>query len=121
MCFKLLTTLSDFSRNMAVTCSTLHIEGLDPATQVVHILSNLLSQSKCEELIKSHTKLVPSNIVEGTIRTREQFDDPALASLLWSRVCHLYKDDRIQDEDGDWWKVKGLNTCFRLSKYDAGT
>jgi hypothetical protein len=104
---------------MEVSLTPLPIEPSDP-TQSIHILSNLLSKSECEEVIKSHTNLVPSNITDGTIRTREQLDDAALVSLLWSRISHFYKDDRIQDEDGYWWKAKGLNIHMRLSKYDAG-
>jgi hypothetical protein len=104
---------------MSVSLTTLPIDSSDP-THFVHILSNLLSKSECEEVIKSHINLVPSNITTGTIRTREQFDDPALTSLLWSRISHIYKSDRIKDADGYWWKAKGLNTNLRLSKYDAG-
>jgi hypothetical protein len=108
---------------MSVTPTILPVESTewssDP-THFVHVLSNLLSKSECEEIIKAHTNLVPSNITAGTIRTREQFDDPALASRLWSRISHFYKDDRIKDEDGYWWKCKGLNVHMRLSKYNSG-
>jgi hypothetical protein len=104
---------------MPVSLTSLPIQSSDP-THFVDILSNLLSKSECEGIIKSHTNLIPSNITFGTIRTREQFDDAALASLLWSRISHFYANDRIKDEDGYWWKVKGLNIHMRLSKYDTG-
>lgn len=108
---------------MSVSLTNLPIESsewsADP-THFIHVLSNLLSETECEEIIKAHTNLVPSNITIGTIRMREQFDDDALASRLWSRISHFYKDQRIKDEDGYWWKCKGLNPHMRLSKYDAG-
>jgi hypothetical protein len=108
---------------MSVTRATLPIQSAewstDP-THFVHVFSNLLSQAECEEIIKSHTNLVPSAPTIGTIRAREQFDDPALTAKLWSRISHLYKDDRIKDEDGNWWGCKGLNIHMRLAKYDSG-
>ena len=51
---------------------------------------------------------------------REQFDDPALAEKLWSRISPFYKDERIKDEDGYWWRCSGLNVGMRLSRYDSG-
>ena len=108
---------------MAVSQTTLPIESTEwtsDQTHFVHVLSNLLSKAECEEIIRAHTNLVPSNITIGTIRTREQFDDPQLANKLWSRMSQFYEDERIKDEDGYWWKCKGLNTLMRLSKYDAG-
>jgi hypothetical protein len=108
---------------MSVTRATLPIQSAewstDP-THFVHVLSNLLSQAECEEIIRAHTNLVPSNLTIGTVRAREQFDDPVLAAKLWSRISHFYKDDRIKDEDGYWWRCKGLNIHMRLSKYDSG-
>jgi hypothetical protein len=64
--------------------------------------------------------LSPSAPTIGTIRAREQFDDPVLAAKLWSRISHFYKDDRIKDEDGYWWRCKGLNIHVRLARYNSG-
>jgi len=90
----------------------------DNPTHFVHIISNLLSESECTRIIESHQNLVSSNLTLGTIRTRELFDDKALADLLWSRISQFYVGDRIKDEDGYWWKAKGLNPHLRLSKYE---
>ncbi len=108
---------------MSVTRATLLIQSAewstDP-THFVHVLSNLLSQAECEEIIKSHTNLVPSAPTIGTIRAREQFDGPVLTANLWSRISHFYEDDRIKDEDGYRWRCKGLNVYMRLARYDSG-
>jgi len=102
---------------MSTTLTHLDFPSTDP-THFVHIISNLLSPEECAEIIKSHTNLEPSNLTLGTIRTREQFDDEALVALLWSRMGQFYIGNRIKDKDGLWWKAKGLNHHFRLSKYE---
>jgi len=102
---------------MATTLTHLDFPSTDP-THFVHIISNLLSPEECAEIIKSHTNLEPSNLTLGTIRTREQFDDEALVALLWSRMGQFYIGNKIKDKDGFWWKAKGLNPHFRLSKYE---
>jgi hypothetical protein len=102
------------------TITTASSEWTSDPTHFVHVLSNLLSKTECEEIIRGHTNLVPSAITIGTIRTREQFDDPQLANKLWSRISQFYKDERIQDEDGYWWTCIGLNVHMRLSIYDSG-
>jgi hypothetical protein len=91
----------------------------DP-TQFVHLITSLLTPTECAHFISSHTNLIPSNIVPGTIRTREQFEDTALAEEIWERIRVFYEGDRIQDEDGEWWRAKGLNHMFRLCKYERG-
>ncbi|KAE9381029.1 hypothetical protein N431DRAFT_439926 [Stipitochalara longipes BDJ] len=108
---------------MSVSLKTISIaspEWTSDPTHFVHVLSNLLSKSECEGIIKAHTNLVPSAVTIGTIRTREQFDDSALCEKIWSRIAQFYKDKRIKDEDGYWWKCKGLNVHMRLSKYNTG-
>lgn len=90
----------------------------DDPTHFVHIISNLLSEAECKQIIDSHHDLTPSNLTLGTIRVREQFDDHALADLLWSRLSQFYTNERIKDEDGSWWVAKSLNPHLRLSKYE---
>lgn len=91
----------------------------------VHIISNLLTPSECEAIITSHKNLIPSNVTPETIRTREVFDDSALASKLWSRIRGFYENDAatgtVYDEDGDVWVVSGLNERFRLCLYEKGS
>jgi hypothetical protein len=86
----------------------------------VHLISNLLIQQECTSIIDDHTNLVPSNITPTTIRDREIFSDFDLASLLWSRVHPLFPNERVIDEDGETWKVTGLNEVFRLCRYVQG-
>ena len=108
---------------MSVSLKTIPIassEWASDPTHFVHVLANLLSKSECEEIINAHTNLVFAATTIGTIRMREQFDDPALAQKLWSYISPFYRDQRIKDDDGYWWKCKGLNTGMRLSRYEPG-
>lgn len=102
------------------TQTPLEFPSTDP-THFVHILSNLLTEQECANIIKSHTALVPSNLTLGTVRTREQFKDRELVALLWSRMKAFYANDRIRDDEGYWWKATGLNQNLRLSKYEKST
>jgi hypothetical protein len=91
----------------------------------VHIISNLLNPSECASVIASHNNLIPSNVTPLTIRTREVFDDPALAEKLWGRIRGFYETDassgRVCDEDGEAWVISGLNERFRLCLYEQGS
>lgn len=91
----------------------------------VHIISNLLAPSECEAIIGSHKNLIPSNVTPETVRTREVFDDSALAEKLWERIRGFYENDtatgRVYDEDGEAWVVSGLNERFRLCFYEKGS
>jgi hypothetical protein len=111
--------LSSWS-TMATTLTHLDFPTTDP-THFVHIISNLLSEEECTNIIGSHADLVPSNLTLGTIRTRKQFEDRALRAQLWSRLKQFYDGNRIQDERGSWWVATGLNPNFRLSKYESST
>lgn len=103
--------------NLPLPPSTLPTPSLD---YFVHVISNLLTPQECSLIINGHRNLIPSNVTPTTVRDREQFDDETLAELLWSRLEQLYGNDRIQDEDGMWWKAKGLNSRFRLCRYLPG-
>lgn len=48
------------------------------------------------------------------------FFDTDLADLLWTRLKTFYENDTVKDEEGNAWKIKGLNDRFRLAKYDKG-
>jgi hypothetical protein len=114
--------------------SIIHKMSSKPSPQIQHLflpspsdpvhsldlIASLLTPPECTSLISSHTDLIPSNVTPGTIRTREQFSDPALSEEIWSRMQKFYSGDRIQDEDGEWWRAKGLNSMFRLCKYESG-
>jgi hypothetical protein len=104
---------------MAATLTTLPLPSSNP-THFVHLISNLLTPTDCYSIITSHTNLVPSETTPGTIREREQFSDPELLTKLWSRLKPFYERDRVQDEDGNWWRAKGLNAALRLSRYEEG-
>jgi len=95
-------------------------QGSDSATHFVNIITNLLSESECQNLISSHKDLIPSNVTPQTIRTREQFDDCELSDLLWERLKYFYGKHRVKDEEGYWWKATGLNERFRLCRYEKG-
>jgi len=99
------------------TLTHVPFEGADK-TRFVHIISNILTEDECNQIIKSHTDFVLSETTPGTIRYREGFDDPALANLIWKRIARFYEGERIQDEDGCWWTCIGLNDNMRLSKYE---
>src|ERR1700709_612200 len=93
----------------------------DSPDRFVHIISNLLTEHECDELIRTHTNLVPSNVTRDTIRERAMFQDPVLTELLWHRLRGFYDSGEITDEDGCVWRVRGLNERFRLCKYEKGT
>ncbi|KAL5324957.1 hypothetical protein ACEPPN_006078 [Leptodophora sp. 'Broadleaf-Isolate-01'] len=97
---------------------TLPIPTLSPPRSI-HLISNLLTPTECNSLVDTHTNLIPSNVTPTTVRDREVFTDPALASLLWSRIATLFKEEmgKIVDEDGERWTVRGLNETFRLCRY----
>jgi hypothetical protein len=92
----------------------------DSPDHFVHIISNLLTEGECDELIRTHTNLVPSNVTRDTIREREMFQDADLAELLWHRLRGFYDGGEIADEDGCVWRARGLNERFRLCKYEKG-
>jgi hypothetical protein len=47
-------------------------------------------------------------------------DDEKLADFLWERLKPLYAYHTITDEYGDVWQATGLNSRFRITKYDKG-
>jgi len=93
----------------------------DP-TDFIHIINNLLTSSECASIISAHTDLIPSNVTPGTVRTRQQFDDEELSTLLWERIKGFYAGDmgKVVDEDGCVWRVSGLNGMMRLCLYEKG-
>jgi hypothetical protein len=92
----------------------------DPTTHFLHTITSLLSPQECTSIITSHQKLIPSNVTPGTKRDREAFDEPELSLLLWARLRQFYGKDRVKDEDGQWWRARGLNERFRLCRYLPG-
>jgi hypothetical protein len=40
--------------------------------------------------------------------------------MLWERLKPFYGSDRVEDEDGQFWKAKGLNSWLRLCRYEKG-
>jgi hypothetical protein len=89
--------------------------------RLIYLVSSLLTPEECTEIIASYTNLVPSNVTPATVRDREVFSDPALASLLWSRISPFFQGEKAIDEDGEIWNVRGLNETFRLCRYVQGT
>lgn len=98
----------------------------------IHILHDLLSPQKCEELIGAHLDLIPANVTAQTVRTRQVFEDEELAASIWKQIecffveeLDVQRDDRavglVKDADGEVWKVKGLNERWRLCLYEAGS
>lgn len=108
------------SPKLQTTLTDLPFEGSNPTSNFIHIIHDLLSPIECHILIQSHQNLVPSNVTKDTIRLREQFDDDALSKKLWERLETFYGEDRVKDEEGNWWKSTGLNERFRLCRYDKG-
>jgi hypothetical protein len=88
----------------------------------VHIIHNLLTASECASIIENHKNLIPSNVTPGTVRTRQQYSDEKLASILWERLEPFYEGDKgkVVDEDGCTWTAAGLNDSFRLCRYEKG-
>ena len=68
---------------------------------------------------------MPSNVTPGTVRTREVFEDGELAGRVWERLRGFYEGveekGMVRDEDGEVWRVKGLNEVWRLCFYAEGT
>ncbi|KAG9228989.1 hypothetical protein BJ875DRAFT_214147 [Amylocarpus encephaloides] len=102
------------------TLLDLPFEGSNPTTHFINIIQNFLTEEECQGLIGSHKNLIPSNVTPETIRLREQFDDESLAELLWSRLKGFYEGHRLKDNEGNWWRITGLNERFRLCRYDKG-
>jgi len=104
------------------TLQTLPLPTLSPPRSI-HLISNLLTPTECTSLIDTHTNLIPSNVTPTTVRDREIFTDPGLASLLWSRIATFFQEKmgKVVDEDGEAWTVRGLNETFRLCRYTQGT
>ncbi|KAH7419171.1 hypothetical protein BKA64DRAFT_650236 [Cadophora sp. MPI-SDFR-AT-0126] len=111
--------------------------------RAVHIFQNLLSAQECQEIINSHTNLIPANVTPETIRDRQVFEDEKLAEVVWGRIQPFFlssgeeetktsgvgegQDDRfeviegiVKDKDSDSWKVSGLNERWRLARYGPG-
>ena len=93
----------------------------------VHTISNLFSEFECNAIIQQHKNLTESNITPGTIRTRQQFEDFKLAERVWERLRGFYEGEegegrggRVRDQDGEWWRVSGLNERWRLCLYEKG-
>ena len=92
----------------------------------IHLISNLLTPTECSTLISSHTNLIPSNVTPTTVRDREVFDDEELSSLVWGRIQGFFEEGEgieagVLDEDGEAWKVVGLNDRWRICRYVKGT
>lgn len=95
----------------------------DPTAPIIHLLANLLTPSECTSIIANHQNLTPSNITANTIRSREVFEDEELAAKVWERMKGFYEgkeEGKVVDEDGEVWKVAGLNEVWRLCFYDEG-
>ncbi|KAE9362940.1 hypothetical protein N431DRAFT_294476, partial [Stipitochalara longipes BDJ] len=86
----------------------------------IYFVPNLLSPEECTKITTSYTNLVHSDVRPTTIREREVFTDPLVATLLWSRISPLFQDEKVRDEDGESWSVRGLNETFRLCRYILG-
>lgn len=94
-----------------------HPEGLEinerPNWYFIHTISSLLTRQECESIIAAHRNFVPANATPTTKRDRER--DMELADKVWGKMKAFYSKDggreggRVQDEDGQWWAVKGLN------------
>jgi hypothetical protein len=96
------------STQLSPTLSTIPLLSISPPRSV-YLVSGLLTPEECTKIIASYTNLVPSNVTPATIRDREVFSDPALASLLWSRISPFFQGEKAVDEDGEIWNLKGLN------------
>ncbi|PVH89787.1 hypothetical protein DL98DRAFT_508034 [Cadophora sp. DSE1049] len=112
--------------------------------RAVYIFQNILSAQECQEIIDSHTDLIPANVTTETIRDRQIFEDEKLAEKIWGRIQPFFflpsdeeekkisnveggQDDRaeriegrVEDKDSDIWKVSGLNERWRLARYGPG-
>lgn len=101
----------------------------------VHILTSLLTPTECTSIIDAHLDLVPSNVTAQTVRSREVFVDEELAGRVWERMEGFFESRGeeegvmtgrekvkgwVRDEDGEEWRVKGLNEVWRLCCYDVG-
>jgi hypothetical protein len=101
------------------TLQTLPLPSITPPRSI-YLVSNLLSPEECSKIIASYINLVPSNVTPTTIRDREVFSNPELATLLWSRISPFFQNEKVVDEDGENWSVSGLNETFRLCRYTTG-
>jgi hypothetical protein len=110
----------------SIPLSTSNVNDNNPTGQrSVYIISNLLSETECEEIIKKHQHFTESNVSPGTIRTREQFDDLELSAAIWERMREFYEtgegiERNVRDEDGETWIAEGLNSRWRLCLYESG-
>ena len=91
-----------------------------PPEHFIHLIHSLLTPVECAQVIRTHQNLIPSNVTPSTKRDRELFEDERLAEMLWERLKEFYGEDRVRDEDGQWWRAKGLNERLRLCRYLPG-
>ncbi|RDW67604.1 hypothetical protein BP6252_09000 [Coleophoma cylindrospora] len=92
---------------------------LTSSTQSIHLVHHLLSQEECNELIATQTDLTAYE-TRYARRNRSIFPDPKLSERIWSRIQPFFKDEICMDDDGEEWKVQGLNEVWRLVRYDEG-
>jgi hypothetical protein len=79
------------------------------------LIPNFFSPEECKVFIKL------SEVVELeqlTTRKRLQFDSQELADWWWQRLQPKFKYSEQVDKWGNLWTAFGLNTHFRLGRYD---
>ena len=113
------------SPNQKITLTSLPLLALPssnptPPEHFIHLIHNLLTPVECAQVISTHQNLIPSNVTPSTKRDRELFEDERLAEMLWERLTEFYGEDRVRDEDGQWWRAKSLNERLRLCRYSPG-
>jgi 2-oxoglutarate-Fe(II)-dependent oxygenase superfamily protein len=92
----------------------------DSTSNWLHILSNLLSDPECIEIINQNTHSLEPQAASFTSRSRCIFEDAALASTLWTRLSPFYSKTQYTDEDGYQWHATHINDHFRFCKYVSG-
>jgi hypothetical protein len=94
-------------------------------TKTAFLLYNILSEDECKKLISASETTGFEDAKDYCFVYRDRYndrlmsDDLDLSKLIWNRTTD-FLPQRLQDDFGKWWSLKGLNERWRYCKYVKG-
>ena len=100
-----MSTPNEPSSSSSLTLSHMDLPG-EPGRgpRAIHVFHNILSAQECQEIIESHTDLIPANVTTETIRDRQMFENEELGARIWGRIQPFFlplEQEKPQKRDGD--------------------